>query len=821
MRHNLLSGPRAQTRARALWHECRRSMRGHEAESGQAMVFALIIVMIVILVPMVMITNLQRQIPVVTSEVNFDAALAAAQTGIQSYRNLLNAYPGYYLYNASNPPPAIEGGANQAFGPGWEAIPNTSPAESFTYSPDATQLSGVTEGPLSGDVLLTVIGRAGTAGAQTTYRRIQAALSLSGILTDVYYSNYEQPGTLDSDQWDQNVYQISTGEACTTTNCSAEANDEITESLSYAPVGSSNPSVASVSEPASTALCQYDASQPNQFIDWESQYVKPIYPPSSAYPNTSVAYNTTTNPYYGPWYGTFPDQVTGYQFGLSGNSSLGACNVNYWITGDTFTGPVYSQDELTTCGDPAFNGTPSLQTAVSKSFDFPAGWPGTQLSGGFGHPYGYVLDPFSVCGAPDAPTFDDPAGVTFGVNQSLPPLATELKTEIETGLIAGCIYTGPTAIRFYWNPSTSTEQMVVWSPLTQVTYASPTFGGGVNCGSWPITQPAGATNPGSPQVTGGTVQTTQSLLQVVPITQPLVIYVQNTPLWVLAAGNYQNQDPNAWQTLPNAESNATVAGCIDPFVNGSVSGCDNGDVMLSGTLGDGASEGGQVTVVSESSNVISHSLVYQCALSGVGGDWPGYSTSLSGCSSSVDVLGLIAQNDTWLAHPVNAGAQMAACTDDYDMPAPGDTFGGPTPPTPSLPARTAGDTNTGEIDFNDMIPTLCDQKNPIIDAAEASLQGFFEVQNWREGNANGGTLYFNGSTAVNNAGQYGVFSGSSLLKGYLLNLTYDTRLRYLPPPSFVQATASVWGVVDWTTCGNSSYSQPGSTAVAICSPLPT
>lgn len=100
------------------------------------------------------------------------------------------------------------------------------------------------------------------------------------------------------------------------------------------------------------------------------------------------------------------------------------------------------------------------------------------------------------------------------------------------------------------------------------------------------------------------------------------------------------------------------------------------------------------------------------------------------------------------------------------------------------------------------------------------MQGFFEVQNWREGDASG-TLYFNGSTAVNNAGQYGVFSGSTLVKGYLLNLTYDTRLRYLPPPSFVQATASVWGVVDWTTCGNSSYSLPGSAAVGICSPLPT
>jgi len=814
-------------------------MRGPEAERGQAMVFALIIVTIVILVPMVMVTNLQRQMTVATSEVNFDAALAAAQAGIQSYRNLLNAYPAYYQYNASNQPPASEGGTNAAFN-NYVTVPGTSPAESFTYSVDTTQLNAPTTGQLSGDVLLTVIGRAGAVGAQTTYRRVQAALSLSGVLTDVYYSNYEQPATQDSDQWDQNVYPTgSTNEnaACTPTSstCSGEAYDEISDQLSFAALGSSPPATPNVTESAATALCQYDAYQPNQFIDWWSQYRSAIYPPSNAYPNQGVAYNTTTNPYYGPWYGTYPDPLSsGYQFGLSGNNSLGACNVNYWITGDTFTGPVYSQDELTTCGHPAFNGTPSLQTGVSSAFDFPAGWPGTKLSGGFGHPYGYVLDPFGVCTGTNPPTFSS-AGVTFGVNQSLPPLATELKTEIEQGQIAGCIYTGPTAIRFYWNPSTATEQMVVWSPLTQVTFASATLG--VNCGAWPTTQPAGAVNPGDPlQVTGaapGTVQTKQSVLQVVPITQPLVIYVQNTPTWVPSLGSYQNQDPNAWQTLPNAETpNATVAGCIDPFVNTGPTGsvgpvtCDEGDVMLSGTLGHGNTSGGEVTVASESSNVISHSLVYDCALSG-GGNWPGYSNSLSNCSTSLDVLGLIATNNTWLAHPVSAaGAQLQACADDYDMPAPGDVFTAPKPTNPSFPPRLAapnGDVaaDAGEIDFNDMIPTLCDQTNPILDAATASLQGFFEVQNWREGDNTGGTLYFNGSTAVNNAGQYGVFNGSGIVEGYLLNLTYDTRLRYLVPPAFVQATASVWAVVDWTACGNSNYSVPGSLAVGTCKSLPT
>lgn len=844
MRHNLPSVPRARMRdrtgARPIWLARRQLMRGPADERGQAMVFALIIMMVVILVPMVMITNLQRQIPVVTSEVNFDAALSAAQAGIQSYRNLLNAYPAYYQYNASNAAsiPVSEGGPNSAFD-NWVTVPGSSPAESFTYSVDTTQLNAASS--LAGDVLLTVIGRAGTTGAQITYRRIQAALSLSGVLTDVYYSNYEQPASEDSDQWDQNVYPTGSSSACTPTGpCAAEAYDEINDDLGYAALTSATPTTATIYASAATQLCQYDANQPNLYIDWESEYGgTKIYPPPG-YPNQGVAYNETSNKYYGPWYSTFVDPLNpSYQFGLSNDLSLGACNVNYYISGDTFNGPVYSQDELTTCGQPTFTGEPSLQTAVSFVAglpDFPAGWPGTySIAGVGGYSYGYDPDPFSVCGsnsnASDRPAISDPSGVTFGVNQSLPPLADELKTEIENGQIAGCIYTGPTAIRFYWNPATSTEQMVVWSPLTQVTFASATLG--VNCGQWPSTQPSGTTNPGDPlQVAGsapGTVQTSQSVLQVVPITVPLVIYVQNTPAWVPTISSYQNQDPNAWQTLPNAESNATVAGCIDPFINSGPTAtlgnaCEEGDAMLSGTLGHGNTSGGEVTVASEASNIISHSLVYDCALSG-SGNWPGYSSSLSGCSSSLDVLGLIATNNTWLAHPVNptTGAQLTPCTDDYDMPAPGDIFTGSQPTNPSVPPRTSGDVaaDVGEIDFNDMIPTLCDQTYPILDAATASLTGFFEIQNWREGDATGVKLYFNGSTAVNNAGQYGEFSGSTLLKGYLLDLTYDARLRYLTPPSFVQATASVWAVVDWTTCGNSSYSTPGSAGVATCKPLPT
>jgi Tfp pilus assembly protein PilX len=802
----------------------RAAMRGREGEQGQAMVFALIVVLIVALVPTFVLTNLDRRMPLFNESVNFNAALAAAQAGVQSYRNLLDAYPSYYQYNSSSTIPPSAGGANLAF-TSWVSVGTANPPESFTYTPDTSQLTQSAGGSLAGDVLLTVIGRAGIRNG-TTYRRIEAAFSLSGVLTDLYYSNYEQPGVADQDQWDQNVYTLGGHTECSPTgSCASNAYDEITATV---------PSGPYAGEAMATALCQVDAWQQNQYVDWYSQNVSSLFPPSNAYPNQGVAYNTTTNPYYGPWYGTFPDPLapSQYQFG-SGDASNNACPVNYWISGDTFNGPVYSQDELTTCGSPNFTGNPGLQTAAASNFHLPAGWPGAHQFTGYSEPYGYVDDPFSVCGGGgDAPTFpNDAQSPHFSVSQTLPPVATELKTEIEAGQIAGCIYSGPTAIRFYWNPATQQEQMVVWSPLTKVTYASSALG--VSCGAWPATQPT--TDPGSPQVTGaapGTVQTTQSLLQVVNVTEPLVIYVQNAPQWISSLGGYSNQDPNAWQTLPNAESNATIAGCIDPFVNtssGSTSTttCTEGDAMLGGMTGNGATAGGQMTVVSESSNIISRSLVYNCELSG-SGDWPGYSTGISGCNSSLDVLGLVASADNWVAHPLSSGNEAPKCNDDYDMPAPGASLGGQTPPSPSYPPRTGGDPTTGalagEIDFNDMTPTLCDLTNPIVDAATASLSGFLEIRNWREGDNSGGTLYLNGSMAVNNAGQFGVFTGGSspsLQKGYLLNLSYDVRLRYLTPPSFVQATNSVWNIVNWTTCANSASATPGSAAAKTCKPLPS
>ena len=94
--------------------------------------------------------------------------------------------------------------------------------------------------------------------------------------------------------------------------------------------------------------------------------------------------------------------------------------------------------------------------------------------------------------------------------------------------------------------------------------------------------------------------------------------------------------------------------------------------------------------------------------------------------------------------------------------------------------------------------------NPIIDAAFAALQGFFEVENFSSGDASGGRMYINGADIVNNAGQYGSFTANGGIDtGYLPYLSYDSRLRYEEPPEFTQATRSSWQEVAFIACANS------------------
>jgi hypothetical protein len=151
-----------------------------------------------------------------------------------------------------------------------------------------------------------------------------------------------------------------------------------------------------------------------------------------------------------------------------------------------------------------------------------------------------------------------------------------------------------------------------------------------------------------------------------------------------------------------------------------------------------------------------------------------------------------------MARPYNptTGKMAPACNDDTDI----------------MPAA---------VTWNNMIPN-CTVVNPTIDAAAAALNGFFEVEYWREGDASGGTLTFNGSDEVNNAGQFGTFSGSTLEAGYLLNLNYDGRLKGDPPPQYLPATDGIWEQVGWVTCGSTvpnPFTAGYPNGVPACAPL--
>ena len=43
----------------------------------------------------------------------------------------------------------------------------------------------------------------------------------------------------------------------------------------------------------------------------------------------------------------------------------------------------------------------------------------------------------------------------------------------------------------------------------------------------------------------------------------------------------------------------------------------------------------------------------------------------------------------------------------------------------------------------------------------------------------------------------GTFSGSSIVSGYAKGYTYDSRLKYLSPPRFLNAVQAAWQVSTW------------------------
>ncbi len=106
---------------------------------------------------------------------NWNAALSAAEAGIDDFVFRLNENSNYFLYSAANQPPD----GNQAFTQ-YVPVPGGNTISQFRYS---TSTSGIST---DGTILITSTGKVGT-----TKRTVQATLRRRTFIDYLYYTDYE------------------------------------------------------------------------------------------------------------------------------------------------------------------------------------------------------------------------------------------------------------------------------------------------------------------------------------------------------------------------------------------------------------------------------------------------------------------------------------------------------------------------------------------------------------------------------------------------------------------------------------------------------
>jgi type II secretory pathway pseudopilin PulG len=137
---------------------------------------------------------------------NWNAALSAAEAGIDDFVFRLNENSNYFLFSDSNPPPD----GNLAFSQ-YVPVPGGDTISTFRYSTDTSQIAA------DGTILITSTGQVGT-----TRRTVQATLRRRTFIDYLYYTDYE---TLDPAMYTGPLY---TGDSTytpaeATTNCTRYA----------------------------------------------------------------------------------------------------------------------------------------------------------------------------------------------------------------------------------------------------------------------------------------------------------------------------------------------------------------------------------------------------------------------------------------------------------------------------------------------------------------------------------------------------------------------------------------------------------------------
>ena len=116
-----------------------RRLLASKSDAGQALVLAVICVLLVaVLVPILGLTIATETVQVSRAQTSEDA-LAAAEAGIQDFRNYIDNVPQYYAYDCGNPDgnPALGSGAAPYACNTWAPVSGTS-NEWFHYVPDTS-----------------------------------------------------------------------------------------------------------------------------------------------------------------------------------------------------------------------------------------------------------------------------------------------------------------------------------------------------------------------------------------------------------------------------------------------------------------------------------------------------------------------------------------------------------------------------------------------------------------------------------------------------------------------------------------------------------
>ncbi len=144
---------------------------------------AMVITVLVLVVVMTLLTVVFDQgvqsLPLARHAQDYQAALQAADAGVEDYINRLDNNSSYYLYTSDAQNPAFSG---------WTPVPGTNVDEWFRYAVDNTSTGR------TGVVHVVVSGAAGqdpSTATNPSIRTIDVGIRLSGFTSFLYYTDYE------------------------------------------------------------------------------------------------------------------------------------------------------------------------------------------------------------------------------------------------------------------------------------------------------------------------------------------------------------------------------------------------------------------------------------------------------------------------------------------------------------------------------------------------------------------------------------------------------------------------------------------------------